>query len=529
MNRAYFSENTTLHENNYMRVPSDLIKSNYLQMKTHILRFIFFCILITSHAILVVSAGSIVYPWRAVKAIVQNGNNFNILFNNINWTIIDSVILEGPFNRVILQIDSVLTGRFEYDSYTHASVNNKIWAHVPSGTPEELYNLIVKSGGETHLSLKSVKVIREFKEEHCFIHITDLHMTRQWVGTPESGYAKELELFDNFIKVANIIAPDFVIVTGDNIHHYTRIDADSTGWGGTQLLDATQRPLVEEKWKNLYEGSNGFSGIDGLNSPVFLVPGNHDYYGVEVNDYKSKANQWNYMCGLRVYGFSYAGTRIVAIDNFLGDTVVDIPHGTSMSGLQGKVLESFFEQYGHGLISIMAQHRNEGTDTAFINKHRINILLNGHDHTPFQEYIGTTPTLSIRPGVVCRSGVHKIDIDKQLGFFRIFRIHGSSFEFTQPLRFTKDPTVPYQKMELNLTLNYSQPNDGTSFINNAVIVNNFGIELPACHIRFIMKKGKYKVNNGLIYQVIESGKFSVVDVRVDVSSGKLTEVKIRKI
>jgi predicted MPP superfamily phosphohydrolase len=492
-------------------------------------RYIIFPILVILVSTLISQsfAGTIVYPWRAVKAITGSGTSFNILFNNIYAAQVDSAILEGPFNRVILGIDSVSTGRFEYDTFTHASVNNRIRASVPAGTPEDLYNLVIKCGGETHVSLKSVKVISQFKEAHSFIHISDLHMTRQWIGTPENGYAKELELFDRFTQVANVIDPDFIIITGDNIMDYTRINADSTGWGGINITDAAKRPLVEEKWKSCFEGSSGFRGIDGLDSPVFIIPGNHDYYGVPQNDYKSKALQWNNLCGIRVYGLSYAGTRIIASDDFLGDPVTDIPDKAPMSGLQGKVLENFLRQYGPGLIRIMAQHRNDRIDTAFLNKHKISILLHGHDHKPFQGTIGTTPTLISRPGVVCRSGV--TDIEGELGYFRIFRINGSSFEATSPLRFTKDPAKPYNNIELNLTLKFDKPNDGSSANNTALIDNRLGVDLPACHIRFVMRKGKYRVNNGTIYQVIESGKRSVIDVRVDAGPGKVTSVVISKI
>jgi predicted MPP superfamily phosphohydrolase len=472
-------------------------------------------------------AGNIVYPWRAVKAIIQSGNSLKILYNNINYADIDSVILEGPYNRVILKIDSVSIGRFEFDTFTHASVNNRIWVSVPAGTPEDLYDLLVKSGRETHLSPRSVKVVKEFKASHTFIHISDLHTTRQWVGNPETGYAKELELLDRFISVANIIAPDFIIVTGDIIMDYTRINADSAGWGGTNLTDASSRPLLEEKWKNCFEGSSGFSGINSFNSPVFILPGNHDFYGLKQSDYMSKSLQWNNMCGIRVYGFTYAGTVIIASDDFLGDPVTDIPGKSPMSGLQGKVLESFLAQNGPGLIRIMAQHRNDRIDTAFIDKHKIDILLHGHNHKPFEGKIGTTPTLMSRPGVVCRSGVK--DIEGELGYFRLFRINGDRFESTRPLRFTNDPTKPYKDIELNLTLNYSQPNIGTASENKAIIVNKLGIGLTDCKIRFLMKKGRYKVDNGTIYQVIESGNISVVDVKVDAGADNPKEVRIWKI
>ena len=495
-------------------------------MKTYLFRIIFSLNIFVGLTELQMIAGDIIYPWRAAKAIVQVEGNLKILYDNINSSLIDSVILEGPYNRIILQIDSVINDRFIFDSFTLASVNNQIFVTIPKGTPEELYNLIVKCGGETHLSPRSVQVIREFKKKHSFIHITDLHISRQWVGTSVDGYAKELELFDNFIKVANIISPDFIIVTGDLIHDYTRINADSTGWGGTTLTSAYENPLVEEKWKNCYEGSSGFSGLNKLNSPVFTMPGNHDFYGLNIEDYKSKSLQWNKYCGLRAYGFSYGDTRLIAADDFLGDPISDIPSSSPMSGLQGEVFNSFFKQNGSGLIRIMAQHRHDRVDTAFINERRINILLQGHSHTPYEKKIGITPTLSIRPGVVCRSGVR--EIDDELGLFRIFTIEDNKFTYTPPIRFCKDPRKPYSELELNLTLEFKNPNTGAFSNNEAIILNSFPVDLSNCKIRFVMKKGEYYVSSGTINQIIQTDNLSVIDVFTDVKSGEQKSIKIFK-
>ncbi len=476
---------------------------------------------------LLVVAGNIIYPWRAVSAIVKTGAQFDIGYNNINWAKIDSVCLAGPYNKVTLGIDSVSTGRFEYDSFTHLDMNNKIWVHVPVSAPEELYDLVVHSGGEIHVSPKSVKVLRQFNPSHTFIHISDPHITRQWQGTPENGYAKELELFDSFVKVANIIAPDFIIITGDLIHHYTRFDADSAGWGGDKVYGANQKPLVEEKYKSYFEGAKGFAGIHGLNSPTFSAAGNHDFYGVPREAHLSKATQWNNLCGKRVYGFSYGGTRIMVADDFLGDPASDIPDLSPMSGLQGKILDTFLQESGMGSIRIMAQHRPDRIDTMFVDRHKINILLNGHRHDPFHEYIGSTPTLSIRPGTICKSGEIK-EWQKELGFFRIFRIHDSAFEFTPALRFCSNPTVPYQELELNLTLDFQMANDGFADNNEAIIRNLFPVNLPDCKIRFVMKKGDYKVTGGKIQQIIQSKQITVVDVRTDVHANDNKVVKIAR-
>jgi predicted MPP superfamily phosphohydrolase len=470
-------------------------------------------------------SGEIIYPWRAASAIVKSGESFNILYKNENDLPIDSVVLVGPYNRVLLHIDEVLVGRFEYDHYTKASVNQKIRVHTPQTAPEELYDLLVFNGGKESLSPRSVKVVKEFSPSHTFIHITDLHMTRQWVGTPENGYAKELELFDGFVKVANLIAPDYILITGDNIHEYTMFDADSTGWGGNRVFDADKRPFVEEKYANLFYGANGLSGLYGLNAPRFMIPGNHDFYGIPIEDHFGKSLQWNNYLGKRVHGFSYAGTRVILADDCLGDPTDEIPESAPMSGMQGRVHERFLKENGTGSLRILAQHRHNIIDTTFLNKNRIHILLNGHNHSPFSELLGSTPTLNIRPGVVCRSGEIN-NWEKNLGFFRIFYIDGDKFDHTPPLRFCKNPTSHYKDLDLNLTLDFKNSNDGNSIRNEAIITNDLPVDLSRCKIRFVMKKGEYKVAGGTIHQVISTKDFSVVDVYTDVRSNENKMVRI---
>jgi predicted MPP superfamily phosphohydrolase len=485
---------------------------------------LFFVLFLTNVS---VKANRIVYPWRACPVIALKGQTIEILYDNIAGMPVDSVILEGPYNRVILSVDLVKKGRFEYDPYTNAAVSNQIRVTIPDDTPEELYDLVVKCGNELNLSKRSVKVLREYRNPHRFIHISDPHTSRQWVGAPDNGYAKELELLDRFIEVANIIHPEYILVTGDIIHDYTRFDADSLGWGGAVRSGFENPPLAEEKYKNFFEGAGGFSGVYGFNAPVFSIPGNHDFYGPESDDYPAKAAQWNRLMGKRVYGFSYLDTRIIGSDDYLGDPVRDIPDHSPMSGLQGRLLDSFLNTAGHGKIRIMAQHRHNRMDTAFLNRNRINILLNGHSHRPHHEFVGTTPTLNTRPGAVVRSG-EIANWEKTLGFFRVFTIDGDTFQYSPPLRFCKNPTSPYEELIMNLKLVFSKENTGKQMSNEALITNDLAVGLPDCRIRFVMAKGKYNVSEGTIYQVIETPDYSVLDVAVDVAAHDSKLVKIFK-
>jgi hypothetical protein len=286
-------------------------------------------------------------------------------------------------------------------------------------------------------------------------------------------------------------------------------------------------PLAEEKYKNYFEGANGFSGVYGFNTPVFSIPGNHDFYGPKADDYPAKAAQWNRLMGMRVYGFSYMDTRIIGADDYLGDPVVDIPDRAPMSGLQGLLLDSFLNTAGHGKIRIMAQHRPNRVDTAFIDRNRINILLNGHSHRPHQEFVGATPTLNIRPGAVCRSG-EIANWEKTLGFFRLFTIDRDTFQYSPPIRFCKNPTAPYNELITKLTLVFKKENAGKQTSNEALLTNNFDMDLPDCNVRFVMAKGKYEVSEGTIYQIIETSKFSVLDVNVDVNAQSNKLIKITR-
>ena len=493
-------------------------------------RYIFFYVLCllgsSTFAQSFLPAGSIVYPFRASPAIVQTGTQFHVLYNNKAQHTIDSIVLKGPYSRVRLQIDSISKGRFEYDSYTTMYTNNKIWVTVPKGRPEDMYDLMVYAAGEVSISRRSVKLVREFSTRHSFIHITDTHVSRNWVGSAKDGFAEELQLLDRFITVANIISPDLVIVTGDLIHDYTRFNKDERGWGGDTIKGYTKLPTIEEKYRNYFEGAKGYRGVQYINAPVFSIPGNHDFYGMKEDDHPAKAAQWNALCGIRVSGLAFAGTRFLFIDDYLGDPVKDIPNKKPMSGLQGKALHSFLEASGPGKLRIMAQHRHDRADTAFLNEQKVGLIVNGHIHTPHADTLGKTPTIRIRPGVVARSGENH-RWEQILGLFRIIRIDGEKFEYSKPLRFCANPTDSYNNIRLNLTLNFKQNNTGSSTHNQAVIANQLPVDLPGCRVRFVMKKGVYAVTGGRVRQQFTSGAWSIVDVDTDVKA--LAEQKINLI
>lgn len=77
-------------------------------------------------------------------------------------------------------------------------------------------------------------------------------------------------------------------------------------------------------------------------------------------------------------------------------------------------------------------------------------------------------------------------------------------------------------------MDFKKDNTGQATFNEARITNDFDIDLPNCNIRFVMAKGKYKVSEGTIYQIIENPEYTVLDVRVDVGAQSSKEVTITK-
>jgi hypothetical protein len=197
-----------------------------------------------------------------------------------------------------------------------------------------------------------------------------------------------------------------------------------------------------------------------------------------------------------------------------------------MSGLQGKALYNFLDETGPGQLRIMAQHRHDRADTAFINQQKVGLIVNGHIHTPHADTLGTTPTIRIRPGVVARSGENH-RWEQILGFFRIIRIDGGNFEYSEPLRFCSNPVETYDKIRLNLTLNFKAGNAGGNTSNEAVIDNKLPVRLPGCRVRFVMKKGEYTVIGGHVRQVFNSGTLSIVDVDAEVDAKAIKKISIK--
>lgn len=131
---------------------------------------------------------------------------------------------------------------------------------VPSGIPEELYDLVLRSDSTavdtTH---HSVKVLPLFRDSFYFAQITDTHLPEHAFsanGSINTADTTGMGDFDAVIADMNLIHPEFIIHTGDLVNE-------------GEL----------EEYLGMFEMSRALTMINRLQDPMFVVTGNHDIGG----------------------------------------------------------------------------------------------------------------------------------------------------------------------------------------------------------------------------------------------------------
>jgi 3',5'-cyclic AMP phosphodiesterase CpdA len=144
----------------------------------------------------------------------------------------------------------------------------------------------------------SVKVVDDYKKDFTFLHLTDTHIgSPRNLGDPEDptstdpALAREAGMWNpdpekrwlylqKAIKEVNLKNPDFVVVTGD-------------------LMYGQMNPQ-----EYIYEYEETYKMLQKLNVPVYIVPGNHDYYAQDAT-LADGAKYWEKYFGPQYFSFDY--------------------------------------------------------------------------------------------------------------------------------------------------------------------------------------------------------------------------------
>jgi predicted MPP superfamily phosphohydrolase len=467
-------------------------------------------------------AGEIIVPWRAKKEIVKQGSSFPIWFRKGKTETITSVTLIGPFNKVPLAIKQNNTGSWYFDDYTHATYNCSLTVEVPMGTPEDLYDLIVKTSTGTYTSRSAVKVVKEFLSHYYICHFSDPHVSVSW---SDSGNVTA-PIMQALGEILSIIDPELAICTGDNI----------IGFSKTTIVPKS----YSERWDAFWDGTTpkGLGGMNNARVPVFTTTGNNDYDKFRTNSDSAKMyklTDWDSLCGMRIFGFSYNETRFLAFDDYLGEIQDHAPYiglSKDFPNLQITALEKYLATAGEGKLRIVLEHAPNRVNTMFCDNHKVQLALCGHIHRDGMTTIGATPTNVFTTAYVCYaeywSPGNKPIPNSAMTKLRIIEVDNNKVVSNQSINIMDYIHVMNGLDDGKfLTLTFNKPNKGNDTLITATIKNDIDYNFTSCKIRFVMPKGKYTTDKGTLIQSFNNDIISVYDVKIPVEAGSSVSVTIR--
>lgn len=457
-------------------------------------------------------AGKIVYPWRSTTAIVKAGESFEVWFDADPGQTVEAVELRGPY-KTVCPAYNVVTGDWEYDPVSGNRYDKRLIVTVPLDAPADRYDLVLNTNRSSVTSVRAVKVIREHKASYRILHLSDSHLKQH--KNPEGLIEAKLTAI---VDMSNIINPEMVFVTGDNI---TWTPGD-----------------FQCRLEALFAGdeSAGFKGLYDLHTACFVAAGNHDYEeAVEDRSccFESKSDFWNRYYGLQYHAFTYGNTRCMVINNGwhgydFGYQLTDLANWLDGEGAGGKLRLAAFHNA-----------RKEMTEP-FVNNCDIGLAIVGHNH-----HLGDTNPylLDNRPILYYALSV------REYCEFNLFQVDDRTGNCEALGYVNADPATEGHGLRTgscrilenddqkantdtavwvyNLTLDYARRNDGTASGNTATLVNKFDFAIPDARVRFIMPKGAtYGVSGGTVEQQFDGDWYRIVDVSVDLDANSSTKVGI---
>lgn len=464
-------------------------------------------------------AGKIVYPWNAATAVVKAGESFEVWFNAAPGQVVNAIVLRGPYKTVNIPPASATTvsGSWEYDPVSQNTYNRQITVVVPADTPEDRYDLILNTSNGPAISVSAVKVLRKYKTNYKIFHISDSHLAQE-------GYN---DLIGNkhtaLVKMANIINPALVFVTGDNTYYSP---------------DETRN---QERIDRFYLGdeSEGWKGMHDFNAAAFVVAGNHDYQ--QAGDdrlpgtgyYDLKSNYWNKYHGLQYHTFKYGSSRFILFNNGWA--------GYDWSWQMNRAGNWLKGDGSGGTLSILAAHiKQGGAMGTFAGSINLGLAMFGHNH-----HLGDRNPYTMDDRLIAYYARAIRDhlefclylVDDVAGTFTPVGYmntdsatdgYGLSTASNLVLQNNSEKNNFDKSVWIyNLTLNYAHDNDGSVSGNTATLVNKFTYAIPDARVRFIMPKGAvYGISAGAVEQQFDGDRFRIVDVSIDLKANSTTTVNI---
>ncbi len=441
---------------------------------------------------LIAFSGTIVYPWRATTAIAKSGDSFEVWFNADAGQVVNAIELKAKYNTVSAKI-KIERGSWVYDATSQNTYNTKITVKVPADAPAERYDVVVNTNAGNVVSEAGLKVVKRYKSDYYILHISDLHAF-------QNKYPTTLSRLSTLVDIANIINPELVFNTGDNLY----------------------RPS-DERMNALFAGDAkaGLKGLNQFNAATFTVAGNHDIDFDKVPDegfYKEKAAWWNKWWGLQSYQFNYGNARFLAINNGW-DGFNPAPQFTQTA--------QWLSKQGAGNLRVGLAHIRNKEMAAFDSVANLGLVLLGHNHHIANQ--NPSPLMDKAIQYIVNSMRDNME-------FNLFKVDGETGKYTAVGGATAqvvyvenpdDSNAP-ELYKPKLKVSYLNANDGSSDSNTATLQNKFNFAIQDAKVRFVMPQGKkYKVLGGEIEQAFDGDGVHVVDVVVNVEANSLICISLK--
>ncbi len=350
----------------------------------------------------------------------------------------------------------------------------------------------------------AVKVIEQYKDDYYFIQLTDPHLPgKTYYG--DSGYEtddSELEDFEEVINDINILNPEFVVLTGD-------------------LLNEGEM----EDFECLRHHTKTIELLEKLEVPVYLVPGNHDLGGWEPTpppQGTARRDWWKFF-GWRQrnippqreeyyvhdYSFDYGNTHYVAMessDNY-DHYMYDVYGERGFIPAQLEWLEDDLAGAGDKT-KVLFYHFDFNNDIN-LSELGADMALWGHQHSNTNDF---THPYHIGTDNVCNN----------TGAYRVIKVSDAELipEYTS---YTGSGGH-------NLTIEFSEENDGSSDSLATTITNDQNLAFADAMIKFVMPSNnhQYTAINGIINQVITQNGKDICYVNAELEANSEITVTVKQ-
>ena len=435
--------------------------------------------------------GKIIYPWRATTAIVKSGESFEVWLNADQRQTVYSVQLVGPYYTVDPTI-KIKKGCWVYDVTSENIYNTNITVNVPANCPADRYDIVLNTSSGLVSSPAGVKVIKNYKSSYYILHFSDAHAFQK-------GNETVLQRISTIIDMANIINPELVFNTGDNLYRPTEDLMNQLFIGNTAL---------------------GTKGLNKLNAATFTVAGNHDIDFDKMPEkgfYKEKSDWWNNWWGLQAYNFKYNKARFMIInDGWDGFNPAQ----------QTAAAVSWLHANGAGNMRVCAAHIKNQELTAFDSIANLSFVMIGHNH----HIANQNPALLNNKHIQ-----YIVNSVREHPEFNLYKVDSKTGKYkavgnpTAQVVYLENPEdiITPSLYKPKLTLTYLKANDGSSISNTAFFVNKFDFPIEGVKVRFVMPKAKkYIVSKGEIEQEFDGKNMHIVDVSINLQAGSSLEIAI---